>query len=315
MDAAHDRLRHLAETLGHPVDLSLPSGDDASVSIAVSRTGEPPRVRAAWVTGGGDVVARIGCPPGVPSASRPVTACLVDVSAEGVSDHLILGRVAGGVASVRVLLLDGRTADIGAHDGLTAGHVPRDGVVVAMDALSAAGEPIGRLTRTGISEMTLVAGRIEGRLGASHGMAAGFGAGDTVERLDIAEAEAGFPALLPGWLPEGFDIGLVRVEPEAAYPFAPPAIAIAWSPPDGDARVLLRQGPGPLAVPESPGGGGHAVDVGGVTGVLRARGVAFLVWERGDRAFGLQVRGTADPPSDALRVARSIPSPADNTGP
>jgi hypothetical protein len=72
--------------------------------------------------------------------------------------------------------------------------------------------------------------------------------------------------------------------------------------------VLLRQGPGPLAVPELPDARGEAVDVAGTPGVLRARGMAFLVWERGDRAFGLQVRGTPDPPTDALRIAASIPA-------
>ena len=41
---------------------------------------------------------------------------------------------------------------------------------------------------------------------------------------------------------------------------------------------------------------------------MRARGMAFLVWERGERAFGLQVRGTRDPEADALAIAESIPA-------
>ncbi|MFM9019120.1 MAG: hypothetical protein ACKORG_06705 [Actinomycetota bacterium] len=53
------------------------------------------------------------------------------------------------------------------------------------------------------------------------------------------------------------------------------------------------------------------MDVGGVPGVMRARGMAFLVWERGDRAFGLQVRGTGDPEADALAIAVSIPASPD----
>jgi hypothetical protein len=32
------------------------------------------------------------------------------------------------------------------------------------------------------------------------------------------------------------------------------------------------------------------------------------VWEAGDRAFGLQVRGTEDAEATALAVARSIPA-------
>jgi hypothetical protein len=303
-----ERRHDLARTLGHPVDLMLRGSGDG-VDVAVSRIGEPPRVRAAWVDRTGQVVARIGCPPGVPSATRPITACLVDVSADGISDHLVLGRAAPGVASVRAILLGGSAMDIAVEDGIVAGHVPSDAPVAALDAISAGGEAIGRLLRTGVGEMTLVAGRIEGRLGASHGMAAGFGAGDTVARLEIAEMEAGYAALLPTWLPAGFARGPVRVEPEAAYPFAPPSIALAWSPADEGARVLLRQAPGPLAVPELPDGHGRGVTIGSAVGVMRVRGMAFLVWEAGSRAFGLQVRGTVDPEGDALRVARSIPAP------
>jgi hypothetical protein len=42
--------------------------------------------------------------------------------------------------------------------------------------------------------------------------------------------------------------------------------------------------------------------------------MAFLVWEHADRAFGLQVRGTADPAADALAIARSISGTADSPG-
>ncbi len=297
----------LAGVLGHSVQVVLPPHGDCDAQVAVSTTGQPVRVRAAWVRADGTVAARMGCPPGVPSAARPIVATLCDVAAEGVSDHLLLGRVAPGVASVRATLAGPDPVVLPVRDGgLVAGSLPREPVLLALDAIAPDGESVGRLMRTGVHEMALVAGRIEGRLGASHGMAAGFGAGDTVGGLPEAELEAGYRALLPQWLPDGFSMATVRVEPEAAYPFAPPSIAIAWSPADGDARVLLRQGPGPLAVPEQADARGQEVDVGGSTGVLRARGMAFLVWERGDRAFGLQVRGTRDPESDALAVARSI---------
>lgn len=306
----------LERALNHPVALALPAGDDCDAHVAVSTTGEPPRVRAAWVRPDGTVAARVGCPPGVPSAARPIVATLCDVAADGVSDHLLLGRVAPGVARVRATVAgpDAVLLPVG-DSGLLAGRIPREPVLVALDAIAPDGESIGRLMRTGIHEMALVAGRVEGRMGASHGMAAGFGAGDTVGGLPDAELEAGYPALLPAWMPAGFEMTTVRVEPEAAYPFAPPSIAIAWAPAEGDARVLLRQGPGPLAVPEQADARGREVDVGGATGVLRSRGMAFLVWERGDRAFGLQVRGTADPDADAVAVARSVPHAHGNGDP
>lgn len=308
MEGDSQARKRLARVLGHPVQLVLPPDANCDAQVAVSTIGDPARVRAAWVHADGSVAARMGCPPGVPSAARPIVATLCDVAAERVSDHLLLGRVAPGVASVRAALAGPDPVILAAGEGgLVAGRLPREPVLVALDAIAPDGESVGRLMRTGVHEMALVAGRIEGRLGASHGMAAGFGAGDTVRGLPDAELEAGYRALLPAWLPEGFALATVRVEPEAAYPFAPPSIAIAWSPGDGDARVLLRQGPGPLAVPEQADGRGREVDVRGATGVLRSRGMAFLVWERDDRAFGLQVRGTHDPAADALEVARSVP--------
>jgi hypothetical protein len=310
MEPRPDDAVRLERVLGHAVDVALPAPPDGDAVVAVSTIGSPPRVRAAWVRPDDTVPARLGCPPGVPSAARPVTATLCDVAAEGASDHLVLGRVAPGVASVRATLAGPDPLLLPVYQGgLLAGRVPRSPVLIALDALAPDGESVGRLMRTGVHEMAIVAGRVEGRLGARHGMAAGFGAGDTVPGLPDAEREAGYTALLPTWLPAGFGMTTVRVEPEAAYPFAPPSIAIAWAPTGGDARVLLRQGPAPLAVPEQADARGEEVPVGNATGVLRARGMAFLVWEQGDRAFGLQVRGTGDPCADALAVARSVPAP------
>jgi hypothetical protein len=307
MTASPGDKHDLERVLGHEVQAVLPPASGGNAWVAVSVTGEPARVRAAWVAPGGKVVARLGCPPGVPSAARPVTATICDVSADGVSDRVVLGLVAQGVAGATASMTEPGAVALQVHGGrVLAGRVPSGPMLVAIDAVAQDGEAIGRLMHAGVNEMALVAGRVEGRLGASHGMAAGFGAGATVSDLATAELEAGFTAMLPAWLPAEFSLTTVRVEPEAAYPFAPPSIAVAWSPRDSDARVLLRQGPAPLAVPELPDGRGSAVDIGGVQGVLRARGMAFLVWERGDRAFGLQVRGTEDPPADALRVAASI---------
>lgn len=304
----------LEDLLGHPVDVVLAPPPDGTAVVAVSRTGDPTQVRAAWVTPGGSVVARLGCPAGVPSAARPLVASTADVSADGVSDHVVLGRAAPGIAAARALFAGADAIDIPVTGpGIVAGRIPREPMLLALDAVAPDGESVGRLTHAGISELSVVAGRVEGRLGASHGMAAGFGAGDTVAGLPEAETEAGYDALLPRWVPDGLIMGTVRVEPEAAYPYAPPSIAIAWvhaaGHPAPDARVLLRQGPGPLAVPERPDGWGRAVDVHGGLGVMRTRGMAFLVWESGDRAFGIQVRGLPGPEEVALRVARSIVAP------
>lgn len=313
MTTPADPRRALEDVLGHPVQAVLPPEAAGGPRVAVSSTGDPSRVRAAWVTPDGAVVARIGCPPGVPSPARPVIATIADIAADGASDHVLLGRVAPGVAAVRAIFPGREYVDVPVGDDrIVAGRIPRGPMPLALDALTTDGESIGRLTQPGITELALVAGRLEGRMGASHGMAAGFGAGDTVSGLHVAETEAGYPALLPGWLPDGFVMTTVRVEPEAAYPFAPPSIAVCWVPGDhdGDARVLLRQGPGPLAVPEQPDARGRAVDVNGGAGVIRTRGMVFLVWEAGDRAFGLQVRSIDGAEAVALAVARSIPAPS-----
>ena len=283
--------------------------DDHAAWVAVSIVGEPPRVRAAWVTPDGEVAARVGCPPGIPSAVRPAIAAIVDVDADGVAERVVLGRVAPGIAAARVIIADPEaiTLEVGAEQ-LLAGRVPRDIAVVAIDPLSPGGDAVGRLERTGMTDLHSVAGRLEGHLGASHGMAAGFGAGDTVADLATAELEAGYTARLPAFIPDALALSTVRVEPEAAYPFAPPSIAIAWSG-DDDARVLIRQCPGPLAVPELPDARGREVDINGAMGVLRGRGrgMSFVVWEQGGRAFGLQARGLDDIDDVALAVARSIP--------
>ena len=299
----------LEAILGHPVPMVIAPDADHDTWVAVSVVGEPPRVRAAWVRPDGAIAARVGCPPGIPSPVRPAVASIVDVDADGVAERVVLGRVSPGIGSARILIADpvAPEVDIGPEDILAA-RLPREIEVVAIDPLGPSGEAVGRLERTGMTDMRSVAGRLEGHLGATHGMAAGFGAGDTVGDLATAEMEAGYAAWLPGFIPDELAWATVRVEPEAAYPFAPPSIAIAWCG-AGDARVLLRQCPGPLAVPELPDARGQAVDIGEVTGVLRGRGrgMAFVVWEQGGRAFGLQARGLDDIDAVALAVARSIP--------
>jgi hypothetical protein len=144
-------------------------------------------------------------------------------------------------------------------------------------------------------------------------MAAGIGAGRWAADLDEAAFEAGYEPWLPAWLPGGLTRGLPRLEPDGAYPSAPPAVIIAWSGAD-DARVLLRQAPAPLATPELGGHGARPVAIGPAAGFLRGRWLPTLVWETPERAFGLQVRRLGDPETVILRVARSIAPPAQAQG-
>ncbi|MBM3698076.1 MAG: hypothetical protein FJW78_06310, partial [Actinobacteria bacterium] len=213
MAAAPDDRDALEAILGHPVDVVLPPTPECAAQVAVSRTQDPVRVRAAWVSEDGQVVARLGCPPGVPSPVRPIIASVCEVSAEGVTDRLLLGRAAPGVSVARAGTPDHDAVDVPVHaHGVIAGRLPPGPVPAAVDAIAPDGESIGRLMDSGITEMALVAGRIEGRLGATHGMAAGFGAGSTVAGLEVAQLEAGYDALLPAWLPDGFAMTTVRVE-------------------------------------------------------------------------------------------------------
>jgi hypothetical protein len=178
--------------------------------------------------------------------------------------------------------------------------------VVAVDALDASGEPVGRLDRAGIAELSQAGGRISGRLGQGHGMGAGIGAGGWVEDLDVAAFAAGFTPRLPAWVPQGLARGRPRLEPDLAYPAAPPAIVLAWTG-EHEARVLLRQCLAPLASPDPGGADVREAQVGRWPGVLRHRGLVTLVWETDDLAFGLQIRRIADAEEVAMRVAASIP--------
>ena len=77
---------------------------------------------------------------------------------------------------------------------------------------------------------------------------------------------------------------------------------VGWS-----AQAVVRSALGPEVLAQQIGpslaaAGWHLVTQGG------QGPCAWSCWERGDRAFGLQVRGTPDPPADALRVAASIPA-------
>lgn len=298
-----------AHALGHPVPLALPGTKERPI-VAASVGGEPPGTRVAWVDPqSGAVVARVACPPGRPSRPRPVVATAITLDEGTARDRVVAARVAPGVAAVRaVMAVEDPVPDVPAGpDGLALVRVPHDAMVVAVDALDASGEPVGRLSGAGVAELRVSGGQVSGRLGLGHGMAAGIGPGRWLRDLDEAALEAGYVPLLPAWLPEGLEAGRPRLEPDAAYPAAPPAIIVAWTGPD-DARVLLRQAPAPLASPDPGGRGAREVEVGEAPAVLRGRWLVTLVWETPERAFGLQARRVADAEAVALRVARSVPS-------
>ena len=282
---------------------------DAPLVVAASVTGDPPRVRVAWVArDGGDVVARIACPPGRPSRWRPVVAAVVTLDmGPAAEDRVLVARAAGEATAVVPILAaetPARPVAVG-PEGLVLVRLPPEVAVLGVDALDAGGEPIGRLARAGVAELRFDGSTLSGRLGATHGMGAGIGAGSWAAGLADAAFEVGYDPWLPAWLPPGLRRGRPRVEPDVSYPAAPPALVLAWSGADG-ARILLRQAPAPLASPDTGGGGARAVEVGEWPGILRGRRLVTLVWETGERAFGLQVRGMADAEEVAMRVAASV---------
>jgi hypothetical protein len=222
-------------------------------------------------------------------------------------ERVLVARAAPEAAAIRpVWASDAAPPAVPAgEEGLALLRLPDEVAVLAVDALDASGEPIGRLARGGISELRFDGRAVSGRIGSTHGMAAGIGAGRWAAGLADAAFEAGYDPWLPAWIPPGLVRGRPRVEPDVSYPVAPPALVLAWSGPEG-ARVLLRQAPAPLASPEVGGPHAEAVDVAGAAGVLRGRRLVTLVWETTERAFGLQVRSMEDAGRTALRVARSV---------
>ncbi len=295
--------------LGHPVPHGLPAADGLPY-VAASVAGDPPRARVAWVLADGGIAARVACPPGRPSRWRPVVASVVEADLPGLQDRVLVARVAPGVVAVQAIVAgehEPAPAPVGG-EGLALARLAGGEAVLAVDALDASGEAVGRLDRPGLSELRTDGASVSGRLGATHGMGAGIGGGRWSPGLAEAAFEAGYEAWLPSWVPDGLERGNPRVEPDLSYPAAPPAIVLAWTDSVG-ARVLLRQAPAPLASPDAGGPGARPVDVSGAPGVLRGRGLVTLVWEGEERAFGLQLRGIPHGEDVALRVARSI-SPA-----
>jgi hypothetical protein len=302
-----DPVELAARALGHPVAVALPAVGGLPV-VAASLGGEPPRARVAWIDPvGGAPVARVSCPPGRPSRPRPLVAATVRLAEPGwPADRVLAGTVADGVTAVRPALAGEEDSPIvPVADGIFLARLAPDAVVLAVEALDRRGEPVGSMVRAGVGELQVTGGAIGGRFGVGHGMAAGIGAGRWVDGLEEAAFEAGYAPWLPAWLPPGLTTGRLRLEPDVAYPAAPPAVISVWSG-EGQARVLLRQAPAPLASPDPGGTTAREVEIGDARGVLRGRWLPTLVWETPERAFGLQVRGIPDSVEVALRVARSV---------
>lgn len=308
MDDEQAALRAIAEeSLGHDVPQVLPPVGGGPM-VAASLGGDPVRARVAWVLPSGEVLARVACPPGTPSRWRPVVATVVSLDVPtSPPDRVLVARLAPEAAAVGVVLAsDDAPGTAGAGPGgLTLLRLDSEAPALAVDALAASGEPIGRLSRAGLSELRSDGLAVSGRMGATHGMAAGIGDGRWAAGLAEAAFEVGYAPWLPSWLPAGLTRSRPRVEPDISYPAAPPAVVIAWTDPEG-ARVLLRQCPAPLASPDPGGRDTRVADVGGAPGVLRGRRLVTLVWETPERAFGIQVRGIPLGEETALRVARSI---------
>jgi hypothetical protein len=296
--------------LDHPVPVVLEPLAGTGI-VAASLAGDPAHARVAWVDGEtGKIIARVACPPGRPSRWRPLVATEVTLlDADGPIDRVLVARLAGEATAVApILALEEDPPSVAADPaGLVLVRMPIGVALIAADAIGPNGEPIGRIDVAGISHLETRGAAVSGRLGMGHGMGAGIGHGHWARDLDDAAFEAGYTPRLPDWVPPGLEQGRPRIEPDLAYPAAPPAVIVAWTDPQTSRRVLVRQTPAPLASPDPGGGGARTVRIGDVEGVMRGRGFATLVWETDDRAFGVQVRGMEGGEAVALRVARAIP--------
>jgi hypothetical protein len=293
--------------LRHPVAATLTDVRTA-VMVAASVAGDPPSTRLAWIDWrGATIVARLVCPPARPNAMRPVVATEVRLDQAGIDDRVIVMRAAPGIERLQVEIADQHQPEatgVG-PEGVALARLDLRTTVLGIDALSAAGEAVGRLDAAGIGSLALASGRITGRLGTSHGLAAGFGAGYWIDELAEAAFEAGFSPRLPAWVPDELPRGKFHIEPDVAYPVALPSVAVAWG--AEPQRVLVRQTPGTLTGAVQGGARSEPVQIGQWTGELMARGrFAALVWEADDRAFGVQVVGFDDPGEVAVRVGASL---------
>ncbi|MEQ9092951.1 MAG: hypothetical protein RLN63_02495, partial [Miltoncostaeaceae bacterium] len=201
------RVREQMErVLGHPVSLTLGPSDDGLV-IAVSRSGDPASIRAAWVdAGSGRVLARMATPPGRPSRYRPIVAAVMSIDAPDLPhERALVALVAPTASAMRPVMMDDPAAPAVpvTADGLAATRLPRDAVVLAADALDDTGEPVGRVVRAGISEMRYDGVSVGGHMRSTHGMAAGIGHGHWARSMAEAAFEAGYEPPRARWNPPG----------------------------------------------------------------------------------------------------------------
>ena len=196
--------RSIAEAaLGHPVPYLLVGEDDDPI-VAASVTGDLPRARVAWVDRGGEIIARVACPPGRPSRWRPLVAGVLTLDmAPTIEDRVLVVRAASEASAIVPVLASeepSEPVEVGA-EGLALVRLPMEMPVLAVDALDSGGEPIGRLARSGVAELRFDGSTVSGRLGATHGMAAGIGAGRWAQTLADAAFEVGYDPWLPSWMP------------------------------------------------------------------------------------------------------------------
>jgi hypothetical protein len=307
MDAPVSRLEAI---LGHPLVMVVPP-ETGPLWVAVSTVGPPPCVRVAWVDPEtGEDRARVLCPPGVPSRWRPIIGAVVSfIDGTTARDQLFVGRLAPEARAALPLLAEEATATAApvGPEGIVVIRLSPDAMLLGVDAIGQADEPIGRLDRSGMADLQTSGGQVSGRLGSGHGMAAGIGHGRWLDDLESATFEVGYGIVLPGWVPAGFGRSRPRLEPDLSYPYGPMAVIVTWDGPDGQ-RVLLRQTVAPLASPDPGGALAHDVDVNGIAGVVRGRrSFVTVVWQTATRAFGVQVQRMDDAEEVALRVARSVP--------
>jgi len=307
MDAAVSRLEAI---LGHPLVMVVPP-ESGPLWVAVSTVGPPTCVRVAWVDPEArEDRARVLCPPGVPSRWRPIIGAVVAfMDGATARDRLFVGRLAPQARAALPLLAEETTAVAApaGPEGIVVIRLSPESMLLGVDAIGQADEPIGRLDRSGMADLQTSGGQVSGRLGSGHGMAAGIGHGRWLDDLESATFEVGYGIVLPEWVPAGFRRSRPRLEPDLSYPYGPMAVIVTWDGPDGQ-RILLRQTVAPLASPDPGGALAHEVDVGGFGGVVRGRrSFVTVVWQTATRAFGVQVQRMAAAEDVALRVARSVP--------
>ena len=249
--------------LRHPV-AALLTAPEGAVTVAASIGGDPPCTRLAWIDWrAGAIVARIACPPGPPEPPAAVGGHRRRGGAGGrrrPGPRDQGGRPASPASRSPSPTPSSRPRSRSVPSRSRSCGSPRDLAVVMVDALDAGGEPLGRLDAAGIGVLHLSSGRLAGRLGARHGMAAGFGAGRWTDDLEDAAFEGGFPPAAPGVAPGGPRARAVPPRAGRRLSGGAAAVAVAWG--REPRRVLVRQTPGPLPNPDTPGGRTEPVAIG-----------------------------------------------------